>query len=54
MKREEISYLKELFKVMEKKIGLLEEIYKEKDVAKFNKVKKEILETQKKISSTIK
>ena len=54
MKKEEIIYLKQLFSILEKKIDSLENSYEKKDIGKFNRIKKELIETHKKINSTIK
>ena len=54
MKKEEIIYLKQLFGILGNKIDILKKTYEDKNEEKFNKIKKEIIETQKKISSTIK
>lgn len=54
MKKEEILFLNQLIKSLEKAEGNLEEAYEKKDYDKFNQSKKMMLRIQKEISNIIK
>ncbi|MFA5953537.1 MAG: hypothetical protein WC812_03015 [Candidatus Pacearchaeota archaeon] len=54
MRKEEILYLGQLFEILEDKIKRLKESYENKEVLKFNSLKKEIIQIHEKISETIK
>ena len=54
MKKEDISFLKQLIESLEDSELKLEEAYEKKDVAEFNKIKKFMLEIQQQIVGAMK
>ena len=53
MKKEEIRVLSQLVRTMEDSVVKLEGAFKKRDVEEFKKVKKEVLNLQKKISTML-
>lgn len=53
MKKEDLPFLSQLIKTLEEAESKLEEAYKKEDYEKFNRLKKFILQIQKKISEII-
>lgn len=53
-REEEVTFLNQLVKTLEEAESKLEQAYEERDYEKFNRLKKFILQIQKKISEVIK
>lgn len=54
MKKEEVEYLSQIVKTLETVVPQLEQSYKNKDSENFNKIKKFILQAQRKIKEVTK
>ena len=53
MKKEDILYSGQLIEILEKKLDELEQAYNFKDISKFNRIKKEILDLQGKLNISL-
>ena len=54
MKKEDMPLLIKLVKTLEDSLNQFEKAYQEKDTPKFNKSKKDIIQTQRQISEIVK